>query len=128
MQFSYSSHCYCSMFTLNPKNPNLRLRQIAAFAVPVLLFALLWYQVALGRSILSIFHHNDFLDVIPVNSRRYCITVFCFQFPGKLWLGAVFFLAATAFSLILGLCLQKKKRPNPCLADFSPHSRHSFCL
>ena len=92
-----------------PKKFKFAITQIAAFAVPVLLFALLWYQVALGRSILSIFHHNDFLDVIPVNVGVTASLFFASNFLVNYSLG-VFFLAATAFSLFLGFVQRKNSK------------------
>jgi 4-amino-4-deoxy-L-arabinose transferase-like glycosyltransferase len=100
-----------------PKKPKFALRQIAAFAVPVLLSTLLWYQVALGRPILSIFHHNDFLDVIPAAVGVSPSPFFASNFLVNYGLG-LSFLAATAFSLILGLCL-RKNASKPLLADFA---------
>jgi 4-amino-4-deoxy-L-arabinose transferase-like glycosyltransferase len=38
-----------------PKKPKLILSQLAAFSVPALVFASIWYQVALGHSLLWIF-------------------------------------------------------------------------
>ncbi len=90
-----------------PKKPKFAFSQIAAFAVPVVLSTLLWYQVVLGRSILSIFHHNDFLDVIPSRSRCFSFDVFCFQFPCKLWFRAVLF-GGNRFFLNFGFLFKKK--------------------
>jgi 4-amino-4-deoxy-L-arabinose transferase-like glycosyltransferase len=100
-----------------PKNPKFAFRQIVVFAVPVLLSALLWYQVVLGRPMLSIFHHNDFLDVIPAAVGVSPSPFFASNFLVNYGLG-LSFLAATAFSLILGFSLRKKSS-KPLHADFA---------
>ena len=99
------------------KKPKFAFSQIAAFAVPLILSTLLWYQVVLGRSILSIFHHNDFLDVIPAAVGVSPSMFFASNFLVNYGLG-LFFLAATAFSLILGFSL-RKNASKPLLADFA---------
>jgi 4-amino-4-deoxy-L-arabinose transferase-like glycosyltransferase len=60
-----------------PKKPKLILSQLAAFSVPALVFASIWYQVALGHSLLWIFHHNDFADVIPASTGVTSSPFFC---------------------------------------------------
>jgi 4-amino-4-deoxy-L-arabinose transferase-like glycosyltransferase len=100
-----------------PKKPKFALSQIAAFVVPVLLFTLMWYQVVLGRSILSIFHHNDFLDVIPTVVGVSPSPFFASNFLVNYGLGLIL-LTATAFSLIVGFSL-RKNASKPLLVDFA---------
>ena len=98
-----------------PKKPKLVFRQIVAFAIPVLLSSLLWYQGVLGRSILSIFHHNDFLDVIPAAVSVSPSPFFASNFLVNYGLG-LSLLAAIAFSFIFGICL-RKNASKPLLVD-----------
>jgi 4-amino-4-deoxy-L-arabinose transferase-like glycosyltransferase len=100
-----------------PKKHKFILRQIVAFAVPVLLSTLLWYQVVLGHSILSIFHHNDFLDVIPAAVGVFPSPFFASNFLVNYGLG-LSFVATTIFSFIVGFSL-RKKGSKPLLADFA---------
>ena len=83
-----------------PKNPKLVLRQIAAFALPVLISATLWYQVVLGKSVLAIFVHNDFADVIPASTGVVASPYFVLNFLRDYGLG-VYLGAAVVFSLLL---------------------------
>ena len=83
----------------------------------MLLSTLLWYQVALGCPILSIFHHNDFLDIIPATVGVSPSPFFASNFLVNYGIGISLFVA-TAFSLILGLCL-RKNASKPLLADFA---------
>jgi 4-amino-4-deoxy-L-arabinose transferase-like glycosyltransferase len=89
-----------------PKNVKRILNQIAAFSIPVIVFALMWYQIILGRSLLSIFHHNDFLDVIPASVGVVASPFFATKFLLDYGIGLVF-TVATAFSLLLGFSLRK---------------------
>jgi 4-amino-4-deoxy-L-arabinose transferase-like glycosyltransferase len=89
-----------------PKNLKRILSQLAAFSMPVLAFALMWYQLFLGRSLLSIFHHNDFLDVIPAGADVVASPFFVTNFLLDYGLGLAF-IVATAFSLLLGFSLRK---------------------
>lgn len=67
-----------------PKKPKLILSQLAAFSMPTLVFAFFWYQIVLGHTLLWIFHHNDFADVIPastgVNSSTFFVTNFLLNY------------------------------------------------
>jgi hypothetical protein len=89
-----------------PKNLKRILSQLAAFSMPVLVFALMWYQIVLGRSLLSIFHHNDFLDVIPASVGIVASPFFATNFLMDYGLGLAF-IVATAFSLLLVFSLRK---------------------
>jgi 4-amino-4-deoxy-L-arabinose transferase-like glycosyltransferase len=84
----------------HPKKPQLILRQIAAFTLPVLICATLWYQVALGKPILAIFVHNDFADVIPASAGVVASPYFVLNFLRDYGLG-VYLAAAVVFSLLL---------------------------
>jgi len=88
-----------------PKNLKRILSQLAAFSMPVLVFAVTWYQTFLGRSLLSIFHHNDFLDVIPASVGVVASPFFATNFLIDYGLGPAF-IAATVFSLLLAFSLR----------------------
>ena len=83
-----------------PKNPPLVLRQIAGFALPALISATLWYQLVLGKSVLAIFVHNDFADVIPASTGVVASPYFVLNFLRDYGLG-VYLGAAVVFSLLL---------------------------
>lgn len=83
-----------------PKNPKLVLRQIAAFGLPVLICAALWYQVVLGKSVTAIFVHNDFADVIPASTGVVASPYFVLNFLRDYGLG-VYLGSAVLFSLLL---------------------------
>ena len=89
-----------------PKQLKLVLSQIAAFSLPALVFATLWYQFVLGHSLLYIFHHNDFADVIPASTGVISSPFFVTNFLMNYGLG-VYFTVAIAFSLLLGLWFRK---------------------
>jgi 4-amino-4-deoxy-L-arabinose transferase-like glycosyltransferase len=89
-----------------PKNLKRILSQLAAFSTPVLAFALTWYQLFLGHSLLSIFHHNDFRDVIPASVGIVASPFFATNFLMDYGLGLAFIMA-TAFSLLLVFSLRK---------------------
>ena len=89
-----------------PKDLRCILSQLAAFSMPALVFAFMWYQLFLGRSLLSIFHHNDLLDVIPASTGIVASPFFATNFLIDYGLGLAF-IAATAFSLLLSLSLRK---------------------
>jgi hypothetical protein len=90
----------------HPKKPKLILSQIAAFSLPVLVSAFLWYQIALGGSILWIFRHNDLADVVPASTGVVTSPFFVTNFLRDYGLG-IYFMVAAAFSLLLGLLLRK---------------------
>lgn len=89
-----------------PKNMKRILKQIVAFSMPVVVFALMWYQIFLGRSLLSIFHHNDFLDVVPASVGLVASPFFATNFLLDYGIGLAF-IVATGFSLLLGFSLRK---------------------
>jgi 4-amino-4-deoxy-L-arabinose transferase-like glycosyltransferase len=83
-----------------PKKPKQILSQLAAFCLPALYSSFLWYQVILGKGLLYMVQHSDFNDlnvagVVPTYS-------FVSNFLVNYGLG-IFFMAATVFSLIIGL-------------------------
>jgi 4-amino-4-deoxy-L-arabinose transferase-like glycosyltransferase len=83
-----------------PKNPRRILGQLASYSLPVLFFAFLWYQVILGKGLLSIFQHNDFaeLNVDGVIPSYFFVANFVVGY-GLGW----FFVDAAVLSLIIGL-------------------------
>jgi 4-amino-4-deoxy-L-arabinose transferase-like glycosyltransferase len=89
-----------------PKKLKLVASQTAAFSTPVLVFAVTWYQLFLGRSLLTVFHHNDFLDVIPASTGVVASPFFATNFLIDYGLGPAF-IAATVFSLLLAFSLRK---------------------
>lgn len=89
-----------------PKKVKRILSQLAVFSMPVLAFAFMWYQIILGRALLSIFHHNDFLDVIPASVGVVASPFFATNFLMDYGLGLAF-IVATVFSLLLGFSLRK---------------------
>lgn len=88
-----------------PKKTRLFLSQVTAFLLPALLSSLLWYQVILGKNLFYMFQHSDFSDL---NSNGVRLS---YSFVGVfLWnygLG-IFFVVATAFSLILLAAFRKE--------------------
>jgi 4-amino-4-deoxy-L-arabinose transferase-like glycosyltransferase len=102
-----------------PKQPKLVLRQLAAFALPVLICATLWYQVVLGKSVLAIFVHNDFADVIPASTGVVASPYFALNFLRDYGLG-MYLGAAVVFSLLLlplfGKTFKAKVADVVCLA------------
>jgi 4-amino-4-deoxy-L-arabinose transferase-like glycosyltransferase len=89
-----------------PKALKKLLGQIAAFSMPVLLGAFFWYQIVRGVSILTIFHHQDLLDVIPASTGVVASPFFVINFLLNYGLG-LFVVAAATFSLLLGFTLKK---------------------
>ncbi len=87
-----------------PKKAKVFLSQMIAFALPAILFSLLWYQVVLGKNLLYMFGHSDFSDLnyIGVNASYSFVGVFLWNYG----LG-VLFVVATAFSLILLFAFRK---------------------
>lgn len=83
-----------------PINPTLILRQIAAFTLPSIIAATLWYQVVLGKSVLAILVHNDFADVIPASTGVVASPYFVLNFLRDYGLG-ICLSAACLFSLLL---------------------------
>ena len=105
-----------------PKKAKVFLSQIITFALPPVLFSLLWYQVVLGKNLLYMFGHSDFRDLNynGVNVSYSFVSVFLWNYG----LG-VLFVVATAFSLIL-LFVFRKEMPKAfrfdiiCLATILP--------
>jgi hypothetical protein len=89
-----------------PKQPKLILTQLAAFAVPTLAAAFLWYQIFLGRSLLAMFQHNDFNDIIPASTHVVASPFFATNFLLNYGVGPAVLVAA-GFSLLLGLVFRK---------------------
>jgi 4-amino-4-deoxy-L-arabinose transferase-like glycosyltransferase len=89
-----------------PKTLKRSLSQIAAFSMPALVFAFLWYQIVRGVSILTIFHHNDLNDVVPASTGVVTSPFFVTNFLRDYGLG-LYFIVAIAFSLLLGFSLRK---------------------
>jgi len=88
-----------------PKKAKVFLSQMIGFALPALLFSLLWYQVVLGKNLLYMFVHRDFTDLnyIGVNPSYSFVGVFLWNYG----LG-VLFVVAIAFSLILLFAFRKE--------------------
>ena len=89
-----------------PKSPKLVLSQLAAFSLPALMFALFWYQIILGHTLLWIFQHNDFADVVPASTGVITSPFFVANFLMNYGLG-VCFIVAILFSLLLTFSLKK---------------------
>jgi 4-amino-4-deoxy-L-arabinose transferase-like glycosyltransferase len=89
-----------------PKKPKLILSQLAAFSIPALVFAYLWYQTVIERSMLSMFHHADLADVIPASTGVVASPFFVANFLRDYGLG-LYVIVAIAFSLLLGFSLRK---------------------
>lgn len=88
-----------------PKNPKQILLQLSAFILPALHATLIWYNIIMGKWLLYFVQHGDFGDynlpgVVPSYS---FITTFLTDYG----LGA-FFVAATVFSLAIGLLFWKR--------------------
>jgi 4-amino-4-deoxy-L-arabinose transferase-like glycosyltransferase len=91
----------------HPMNPKRAGTQIAFFTLPFLVGAFVWYQLFLGRPLLSVFHHNDFLDAIPASTNVIASPFFATNFLFNYGLGA-FFLTAITFSLVTMLWFRKR--------------------
>jgi 4-amino-4-deoxy-L-arabinose transferase-like glycosyltransferase len=96
------------LFYIHSRPSNLKriLSQLAAFSAPVLAFAFWWYQMFLGRPLLSILHHNDLHDVIPASTGVVASPFFATNFLIDYGLGLAF-VAATVFSLFLSFAPRK---------------------
>jgi 4-amino-4-deoxy-L-arabinose transferase-like glycosyltransferase len=96
------------LFYIHSRPSSLKrvLSQLAAFITPVLAFAFWWYQLFLGRPLLTILHHNDLHDVIPASTGVVASPFFATNFLIDYGLGLAF-IAAAAFSLVLGFALRK---------------------
>jgi 4-amino-4-deoxy-L-arabinose transferase-like glycosyltransferase len=106
-------------FYSKPENLKRALTQLAVFVVPTVLFSFLWYQLILGRSLLSIFNHNDFIYVIPSSTNVVASPFFAANFLLNYGLG-IFFVCAIGFSLFVGL-LGRRQAPHRLLM-------HMLCL
>lgn len=89
-----------------PKTLKRILSQIAAFSMPALLGAFLWYQIVRGVSILTILHHNDLKDVVPASTGVVTSPFFVTNFLMNYGLG-LYFIVAVTFSLLIGFTLKK---------------------
>lgn len=102
-----------------PKNPRLILTQLAAFTLPVMVSATLWYQLVLHKSVLAMFVHNDFADVIPKSTGVVTSPYFVLNFLRDYGLG-MYLSAAVLFSLLLlpffGRYYRLKAIDSACLA------------
>lgn len=87
-----------------PKKTKQILGQLAAFSIPAFVSALFWYQIFLGRSLLSIFNNNNIV-VIPASTHVVPSPFFVINFLVHYGVGW-YFLVATVFSLILVLSLK----------------------
>jgi 4-amino-4-deoxy-L-arabinose transferase-like glycosyltransferase len=87
-----------------PSQPKRILGQLASFSLPVIIFAFLWYQIILGKTLLFILHHNDFMYSVPtqITPSPFFVTNFLTNYG----LG-IFIIAATAFTLFLNLMLRR---------------------
>ena len=89
-----------------PKGTGRVAAQLAAFSLPTLLFSLMWYQVFLGRSLLSLFVHNDFSNTVPASTGVAISPFFVANFMVNYGLG-MYVIVAVAFSLAAGFSLRK---------------------
>ncbi len=89
-----------------PKKPKLILTQLAAFSLPVLAFSFLWYQIVLGRSMLSMFQHNDLADIVPASTGVVTSPFFVTNFLRDYGLG-LYVSIAVVFSLLVVIIFRK---------------------
>ncbi|MCW3999658.1 MAG: glycosyltransferase family 39 protein [Candidatus Bathyarchaeota archaeon] len=89
-----------------PRDAKRASAKLAAFALPTLAFALLWYQGVLGRSLLSVFVHNDFSNTVPAATGVVTSPFFAANFMVNYGLG-LYVLAAAAFSLVVGFWFRR---------------------
>lgn len=87
-----------------PKNTKQILAQLGIFTFPAVYSSFLWYQIILGKDLLYMVTHGDFTylntpEVAPTPT-------FVWDFLVNYGLG-IFFVAATLFSLIIGLLFRK---------------------
>jgi 4-amino-4-deoxy-L-arabinose transferase-like glycosyltransferase len=99
-----------------PKKPKQILSQLAAFSIPAIYTSILWYQLILKEDLVAyIIRHNDFKDL---NSPAIMPTYsFISNFLVNYGLG-FFFVAATAFSLIIGILFRKHFPKQLLVFDF----------
>jgi 4-amino-4-deoxy-L-arabinose transferase-like glycosyltransferase len=88
-----------------PKNPKQILLQLGAFILPAVHATLWWYNIIMGKWLLYFVQHGDFgyfnaPQVVPTYS---FITTFLMDYG----IG-IFFTAATAFSLVIGVLFWKR--------------------
>jgi 4-amino-4-deoxy-L-arabinose transferase-like glycosyltransferase len=94
-------------FYSKPKSPKRIFNQTLLFIVPTLLFSFIWYNLILGRSIQSLFHHNDFIYVIPLSTNVVASPYFATNFLLNYGLGLAS-TGAVLFSLLLGFVFRKQ--------------------
>jgi 4-amino-4-deoxy-L-arabinose transferase-like glycosyltransferase len=82
------------------------LSQLAAFSIPTLVFLVSWYQIFLGRSLLSILDNNNLTSIIPASTHVVPSPFFVTNFLLHYGVGPCF-LIATVFSLLFALPIVK---------------------
>jgi len=88
-----------------PKTLNRVLSQLAVFSLPAVFSTLLWYQVIMGKELLYLINHNDFVDLnFPTVTPTYS---FVPKFLVDYGLG-IFFVAAVVFAFAVGLLFWKR--------------------
>ncbi len=97
-----------------PKNTKQILSQLGIFAFPAVYSSFLWYQIILGKDLLYMVTHGDFTylnapEVVPT-------PMFIWDFLVNYGLG-IFFVAATLFSLIMGVLFRKHLPKQTLLFD-----------
>ncbi len=90
-----------------PKNLKRILSQLAAFALPAVIGAVIWYQGIRGVSVLTILQHNDLADAIPASTGVIPSPFFVGNFLLNYGLG-IFLISAVAFALALVLLLWRR--------------------
>ncbi|MCW4044772.1 MAG: glycosyltransferase family 39 protein [Candidatus Bathyarchaeota archaeon] len=97
-----------------PKKPRQILHQIAAFTLPAVHANLWWYNIIMHKWLLYFIQHRDFADTnFPGVTPTY---TFIITFLNDYAIG-IFFTAATAFALIIGLLLRKHLPKHTTLTD-----------
>ena len=86
-----------------PKNLKRVLSQIAVFSLPAVFSTLLWYQVIMGKELLYLLNHNDFVDLNTVTPTYSFVPKFLVDYG----LG-IFFVAAVVFAFAVGLLFWKR--------------------
>jgi 4-amino-4-deoxy-L-arabinose transferase-like glycosyltransferase len=88
-----------------PKNPKRILSQLVVFSLPAVFSTLLWYQVIMGKELLYLINHNDFVDLnFPTVTPTYA---FIPKFLVDYGLG-ISFVVSVVFAFVVGLLFWKR--------------------
>jgi 4-amino-4-deoxy-L-arabinose transferase-like glycosyltransferase len=98
----------------NPKNPKQILGQLGVFSLPAVFSTLLWYHVIMGKELLYLVNHNDFVDLnFPEVIASY---PFISKFLVDYGLG-LFFVIAVVFSFVISLLFWKRFPKQTVVSD-----------